>query len=136
MFCLLRFRFEQPRSVCEHSAQCCLVEVGLLVHGKGLFLLQRRIIDALMYRATIWIVRVVSIDVVEQSLADSGQHVLVVYHGEPRSHDYFVADGAATATFARQLGMVVLGCVCPKYYKAGMCIVPDCRRFCDTLTFI
>ena len=45
------------------------------------------------------------------------------------------SNGDATATFVRHLGVVFLGYVCSKY-SARMCIVPGCRRFCDTLTFL
>ena len=45
------------------------------------------------------------------------------------------SNGEATATFVCHLGVVLLGCVCSKY-GAGMCIIPGCRRYCDTLTFL
>ena len=45
------------------------------------------------------------------------------------------SNGDATATFVRHLGVVFLGCVCSKY-SARMCIIPGCRRFFDTLTFL
>ena len=139
--CFASFDFDsRSASVFASILLCCFDVVGPLVHGMGLFLFRWRIIeDALAFRVTTsWIVR--------QSL----QHrYCPAVLGRPRPPCLFMlcimpiaaaittssSNGDATATFVRHLGVVFLGCVCPKY-RAGMCIIPGCRRFCDTLTFL
>ena len=137
--CSVSFDFDSSSASVFASTLLCFVVVGPLVHGPGLFLFRRRIIDALACKVTTSVLDCQtesSASMLSSSPRPTAASMSILCIMAVAAAIYTSCSNEdATTTFVRHLGVVLLRCVCSKY-RAGMCNIPGCRRFCDSLTFL